>query len=140
MRKNRLLLAILSCTILFFGCSKESQSHYYITHPQVFKETLQNCVENMTPENTQSYECKTAIALYKNLVILTKQLIESPENFGRRILSLQTDIAALQTQFNTAKRNKDEKLTAEVKQKLARLCAQLEVMLALVAATESPGS
>jgi len=131
--KNKLILLIIVMLFFTAGCSRQSKEKYLITHPQKFNALLDECQKEPLPTKLID-QCKFAVSLRNQITTLNNIFLANPEGFGKKIIAVQTHIAALAEKIKSA----DSQQLATLQKQQQQLKQKLEIMLIIVGIYEQP--
>lgn len=121
---------ILSLAVSFLVACQGRDEHYYRVHPQALQEAVEQC----PGDEPSGLTCAQLNAIIAEVNQLALEVHQSPQAFGNKILSLQTELANLQLQ---ARKNPGR---SETYKEIEAVKLQLEMRLQIVKWLESPES
>lgn len=129
MLKKAVYLYLVIFGLLLLGCSHRNNEAYLLRHPAKFKAILQKCVTISKGQIQQYPQCELAVNLYGQVLRLTRELFNSPEQYGKNILLLQIKRGQLQERIHGA----SAELQQEYRQQIEQINRQIKICLALLA-------
>lgn len=129
MRKHFFVLALI--TLILGGCSERSEDDYR-NNPKALQETLARC-PNTQPKGIT---CENLQVLSENMTALAEQLQLNPQGFGKKILTLQVNLAEKINILKMTSPSPSDHLTKECRKTERELADHL----AIVKWLESPVS
>jgi hypothetical protein len=130
MSKTR-YFALLLVFLCLCGCDHQTNGRYFLKHPEKLKAILLKCESAPTLQMRQDSQCLFAANLFNQIINLSRELEASPENFGKKILSLQMQQAQLKEQVASIKQRVlkakgDESNFPSLQKKLQKLVKKLQ--------------
>ncbi|MGD9108388.1 MAG: hypothetical protein PVI75_04375 [Gammaproteobacteria bacterium] len=129
MLKRLAYLCLIIFGLLLLGCDHQTDEAYLLRHPAKFKAILQQCVMISKDQIKQYPQCELAVSLYGQILRLTRELFNSPEQYGKDILSLQIKRGQLEEQMVKAKRRERQ----SYKNQIDQINREIKIRLALLA-------
>lgn len=128
MLKKTVCLFLIIPGLLLLGCDRQTDEAYLLRHPAKFKAILQYCVTMSKDQIKQYPQCELAVNLYGQVLRLTRELMNNPEQYGKDILSLQIKRGQLEQQIAEVKgaerqsyKNQIEQINYQIKIRLMLL-------------------
>lgn len=116
MLKKTVYLFLIIFGLLLLGCDRHADEAYLLRHPAKFKAILQHCVTMPKDQIKQYPQCELAINLYGQVLRLTRELMSSPEQYGKDILSLQIKRGQLEEQIARVKGEERQSYEDQIEQ------------------------
>ncbi|MGD9153036.1 MAG: hypothetical protein PVG30_05220 [Gammaproteobacteria bacterium] len=129
MLKKLVYLCLIIFGLLLLGCDRQTNEAYLLRHPAKFKTILQQCVTISKNQIKQYPQCELAVNLYGQVLRLTRELFNSPEQYGKDILSLQIKRGQLEEQMAKVRRRDRQ----SYKNQIYQINREIKVRLALLA-------
>lgn len=134
---NKKKLLFLSTFIFFLTSCKPLSTHdFLLQHPDVLEKELAYCQnkEEVTPH------CDEVKQIAAEFVELSNKQHDNPENFGKEILQLETDVVIARDAMQAAKNsNSDSEKIKNTEEVYQSKLQKLKAYLAVLAETSSPG-
>ncbi len=121
-------LLLICLTAMMISCAVKKDEHYYQSHPEKLQEALNHCPKKQ-PEHLTCQQLKDVAMRFNQLA---NELHANPQEFGKKIITLQEEIARQKAQL------KKDSTQKELKEKLAENQEMLDSRLTLVKLFESP--
>jgi hypothetical protein len=141
----------LAAALLLVGCNKAHESEQFLlTHPHELQQAIKKCRDH----SEESARCRQVNAALDKFLLIIKKRVQNPEMFGQTILDAETKLVdarlALQKARLALQDAKDkhaddialketQKIVEERRQAYRNQKQEVKELLAVVAATSSPG-
>lgn len=96
---------ILSLWLLALtGCKENLSYSYLMHHPQVLKREMESCHSDISSSLEREKYCRIVMYAAENLLSFLRQQQEDPEEFGHRLLILQTNVVKTKNELINAQK------------------------------------
>ncbi len=123
---------ILSAIVFLLTACQKHDLHFYRLHPRDLQEAMNECPSQIKVDPSCEQLGKIAVDINQ----LVSELQQNPQDFGGNIITLQTHLVTMQTQYN--KLSDLDKKSTPLDKSINDLKEKLAMRLAIVKWLESP--